>query len=247
MGDRRENFRDNRQGRVDWRHNRGDQIRNHVRGRHTNFFTPGWRARHPHLAHGRWHWWGAHRPGHYWWRRATWASLTGWFVWQGLNPIQYDYGGNVYYYQDTVYVDGQEACSGAEYAQQAAVIAESVPEDVDEENVEWMPLGVFAVSNEEQSDPIMFLQLVVSKEGIIAGTYYNSVTEDSQVVEGMVDHTTQRAAWTVGDNKSTVMETGIYNLTEDETSVLVHFGGEQSQQWLMVRLEDPEEGPQTGE
>ena len=36
------------------------------------------------------------------------------------------------------------------------------------------------------------------------------------------------------------METGIYNLTEDETTALVHFGKEQTQTWLMVRLPEPE-------
>lgn len=36
------------------------------------------------------------------------------------------------------------------------------------------------------------------------------------------------------------IETGIYNLTKDETTALVHFGAEQTQEWLMVRLEKPE-------
>ena len=58
----------------------------------------------------------------------------------------------------------------------------------------------------------------------------------------MVDKETQRAVWTIGDNKNTVMETGIYNLTTDETPVQVHFGTEQTKQWLMVRMEEPEEG-----
>jgi hypothetical protein len=52
---------------------------------------------------------------------------------------------------------------------------------------------------------------------------------------------TQGAVWTIGDNKDAVLETGIYYLTQDETPVLVHFGTDQTQQWLMVRLEEPEE------
>ena len=89
----------------------------------------------------------------------------------------------------------------------------------------------------------MFLQLAVSKEGIIGGTYQNTDTNSAKNVEGMVDKASQRAVWTIGDNKDTVLETGIYNLTEDETSVLVHFGPEQTQQWLLVRLKEPEEDP----
>lgn len=35
------------------------------------------------------------------------------------------------------------------------------------------------------------------------------------------------------------METGINNLTQDTAPALVHFAGGQTQQWLMVRLEEP--------
>ena len=121
-----------------------------------------------------------------------------------------------------------------------AALANSVPEDVDAEQVEWLPLGVFALVEGEQEEPTMFLQLAVSKEGIIAGTYQNTVSDAALPVEGIVDKQSQRAAWTIGDNKNTVLETGIVNLTEEETPVLIHFGDEQTQQWLLVRLEEPE-------
>jgi hypothetical protein len=135
-------------------------------------------------------------------------------------------------------VDGNEACSAEAYAQQAQSVATSIP-DVEEDKTEWLPLGVFALSEGDQEDPTMFLQLTVSKEGIIAGTYHNTVTDTALPVEGAVDKNTQRAAWAVGDNKNTVMETGVYNLTQDQTALLVHFGDQKTQEWLMVRLEEP--------
>ena len=55
-----------------------------------------------------------------------------------------------------------------------------------------------------------------------------------------MDKKTQRAAWIVGDSKDTVYETGIGNLTEAETTMLVHFGKDRTQQWTLVRLEPPE-------
>jgi len=61
-------------------------------------------------------------------------------------------------------------------------------------------------------------------------------------VHGAVDSKTQRAAWTVGDNTTTVYETGIYNLTKEQTPVLVHFGKDRTQQWLLVRMQQPEDG-----
>jgi hypothetical protein len=59
----------------------------------------------------------------------------------------------------------------------------------------------------------------------------------------MVDQKTQRAVLTFGDgqNTDTVLETGIYNLTQDEAPALLHFGAEQSQPMLLVRLKPPSE------
>jgi hypothetical protein len=55
----------------------------------------------------------------------------------------------------------------------------------------------------------------------------------------MADKATQRVAWTVAGKIRPIMETGISNLTEDTAPALVHFADGQSQQWLMVRLEEP--------
>ena len=43
----------------------------------------------------------------------------------------------------------------------------------------------------------MYLQLAVSKQGVINGTLQNTATDSVQPIEGMVDKDTQRAAWTV--------------------------------------------------
>ena len=151
----------------------------------------------------------------------------------------------MYYEGDEVYISGADPVPADQYAEQMASLANSVPEDASVDDEDWMSIGVFALLTKEDEEPSMFLQLAVSKEGIIAGTYNNATTDSAVEVQGMVDKDTQRAAWTIGDNKSTTMETGLYNLTEDETAVLVHFGTGQTQQWLMVRLEEPEESEET--
>ncbi len=107
-----------------------------------------------------------------------------------------------------------------------------------------MPLGVFALTQDGQKsgpEPTLFLQLAISKEGIIAGTLNNSATEKTQTIEGMADKKTQRCAWTVAGKTRPIMETGIVNLTEDTAPALVHFEDGQTQQWLLVRLEEPAE------
>ena len=57
----------------------------------------------------------------------------------------------------------------------------------------------------------------------------------------MVDKKSQRAAFVVSGKTSPILETGIVNLTKDEAPALLHFSDGQSQQWLLVRLEEPEE------
>ena len=64
-------------------------------------------------------------------------------------------------------------------------------------------------------------------------------SDSAQPVEGRVDKESQRAAWWIGINQNNILETGIYNLTKEETPVLVHFGNQRTQTWLLVRLEDP--------
>jgi hypothetical protein len=39
------------------------------------------------------------------------------------------------------------------------------------------------------------------------------------------------------------METGISNLTQDTVPSLMHFADEQTQRWLMIRLEEPAAQP----
>ena len=56
-----------------------------------------------------------------------------------------------------------------------------------------MPLGVFAITQDGQSpddEPTMFLQLAVSKQGIITGMLQNTASGVTKTVEGMVDKET---------------------------------------------------------
>lgn len=79
----------------------------------------------------------------------------------------------------------------------------------------------------------------MNKEGIIKGTYYNTSTDSTRPIKGRVDKKTQGVAWTFADGKNTdiIMETGLYNLTQDQTEALIHFGKDKTQKWTMIRLE----------
>lgn len=157
-------------------------------------------------------------------------------------PQYYDYDTGIYYEDEAVYVDGTRVASAEEYYDQASQLAESAPEVTETKEEDWLPLGVFALSREETGDSNMVLQLAVNREGVIQGTYYNTSTETERPVRGMVDKKTQRAAWTFADGKNTdvIMETGLYNLTKDDTEALVHFGQNKTQKCWLVRLQEPE-------
>jgi hypothetical protein len=184
----------------------------------------------------------AYRPGGHWWRWATASAITGWVVYRWTTPIYYTYGrgGNVYYENNVVYVNGQEYGPAEQYYNEASQLA-VVPEEHAGDQ-EWMPLGVFALTAEGVNATSMYIQLAVSKNAVIGGTFYNESTGATHPVEGMVDEKTQRAAWKAvdGTNANVVMETGLYNLTQDQAPVLVHFGPEQTQNALLVRLEESE-------
>ncbi len=113
------------------------------------------------------------------------------------------------------------------------------PEDGD-----WLPLGVFALTRTGQTKSVVTIQLAVNKEGIIRGNYTDTETNKTQVIKGAVDKKTQRVAFTVGDNTSNLIETGLYNLTKDEAPALVHIGEDKTEQWLLVRLKQPSDSDQ---
>jgi hypothetical protein len=195
--------------------------------------------------------WEDHPHAHYhfhqnplFWTWATFNTVAAFMPWNWGTAAYYDYGsgGNCYYEGDTVYDNGQ-AIPAEEYAAQAEQIATSAPEVENTDEMEWLPLGVFALAQEDsKSAPNMFLQLAVSKEGIIAGTYQNKTTNQTESVEGMVDQKSQRAAWTISGKNTPIMETGIANLTENETRALVHFADGSTQTWVLLHVENPTAG-----
>lgn len=235
------------QGRPDRIANRdninANQLRNNVKDRYNDLFTPKWWADHPNLAHQYWENMGRYQYAwNHWWRPAAWGALAGWVAGTAWSAPQYfDYSSGIYYEGDSVYVNNAPVASASEYYQQASALASSAVETKAEDE-EFMPLGVFALSQLDTTTSNTMLQLAVDKQGIIKGTYYNTSTQATRPVKGSVDRQTQRAAWSFADGKNTdiVMETGIYNLTLDQTEALVHFGKDKTQRFLMVRMEQPQ-------
>jgi hypothetical protein len=237
----REDWQSHREDLWEYRGDRADEIWDDVGDWHDDCFDD--------------HWWGAcgwvgHYHGHYpvnpwwWWRPVGWAAVAGFVAASTPDPIYVDYGMTVIYEGETVYVDGK-AVPAAQYSEPMKEMAATVPQPPpplppeEGKEAEWMPLGVFALAQEEKGQPVMFFQLSVNREGIITGGYQSLISGDQKPVAGKVDKATQMAAWRIGDNTEFIYTTSLANLTQDLCTVAIHFGEETTQTWLLVRMPEP--------
>ncbi len=199
--------------------------------------------------------WGAFTPGWYggypgaWWPGKWAMAATAWAAWGwgtagsycgcSGEGAYYDYGGNVTYDDDTVYYGDQPVASAEQYYDQAEQLADA---GQTAENEEWLPPGVFAVITEPtQTQTDKVVQIAVNKDGIIRGNLNDFLADKVIPLVGAVDKKTQRVAVKMEGNDSVVMETGLYNLTNDEVPILVHFSADRQEGRTLIRLKQPEE------
>ena len=154
-------------------------------------------------------------------------------------PVPYDYGGNVVVQPHAVYVNGDTAGTPQEYASQASQLAGTGQSAQPAPDTKWLPLGVFAVVEGNQTSSDDIFQLAVDRQGIIRGNYHNLRSDQVETISGAVDKSTQCVAWTIGSDQYPVYEAGIANLTQDETPILVHTGEGQTRQMSLIRLPPP--------
>jgi hypothetical protein len=218
----------------------------HHRG-HNHFpFALSWWAGYnysPYFLYSRGDYW--RRDPYFWWNRCSAPLLTNWVSFGWNHPCYWDYGYDeyVYYRNNYVYVDGQPYGTALDYYAQVRGLARSVPALTREQwaGIDWLPLGVFAVTRPGAATSNELVQLAVSKDGFLSGTLYNQTTGTARPLAGMVDQATQRAAWALADapQDPLVVETSLYNLSEPECTALAHLGPVSTEVWSLVRLEQP--------
>lgn len=207
-------------------------VRNNYHNWHV--YSGGWYTSHPGA------WFAAGWATGAAWRACTWGSAASYCGYYETPPVYYDYGNNVTYEDNSVYVNGENVGTAEQYYDQSAELATSgaqadVPSDGD-----WLPLGVFALTKPDQKKSDLTIQLAINKQGAIRGNYTDAITNENQLVKGALDKQTQKIAFTVGDNTTNIVETGLYNLTKDEAPCLIHFGKDRTEQWLLVLLKNPD-------
>lgn len=233
----------------DYRRDRAREIWNNCIGWNGSFFDNYWWSNCPWIPSGSYYapfpWW--------WWSHQFWNDSVAFF--EASLPsyeIDYDPGVNVMYDDgdDLYYVNG-DAVSSADDArasaqQLASPSLDSIPiptPPAEGKKGDWLPMGAFALTQQESGDAVMFFQISINKQGIIGGAYKNMLSGDEQPIIGKLDKQTERVAWHVGNNTETIYETSLPNLSADVSSIFVNFGKSQTQTWLLVRLPSPDMPP----
>jgi len=180
------------------------------------------------------------------WGAAGWPTLDNWLGWGDSTSYPYDYGNNITYDGDNVYYNSQPAGTTEQYYQEASNLASttsSTPSD--NTSGDWLPLGIFGLVEGDSKTPTRTFQIAVNKDGTIRG---NSANQYNNIlpIHGAVQKRTQRACWTVGTDTTTVYDTGLYNLTKQESPILVHTGPKSTRQELLVRMKQPPSQSATG-
>jgi hypothetical protein len=213
----------------------GGQSWGAVNGNYTrwNAFGPGYVAGYP----GAW-WPGRWAVATTAWATATYAVAGSYCGCGSTDGTYYDYGENVTYEDGAVYQDGEAVATAEEYYQQAEEIA---ADGTETDNEDWMPLGVFSLVVDGQTQTDKIVQLALNKEGVIRGNYQDLVTDKIIPITGAVDKETQRVALKLEGNDTLIVETGLYNLTNDEVPILIHFDAERQEPRKLIRLHHPDE------
>ena len=204
-----------------------------------HIYTAGWCGAHP------WAWTPVGYGAAAWvaaaWTPAAWVNVGAWLGDGTTTAYGYNYGSDIVYQDGNVYYGGQSAGTALAYYDGAATLADSAVNAAPPADPQWLPLGVFGLMEENKKTPNMVFQLAVDKNGVIRGNYFDQVTQTNQSVTGAVDKKTQRVAWRVSGSKGLVVETGLYNLTQDQSTALVHYGPDRTEQELLVRMKQPSE------
>ncbi|MBL8824819.1 MAG: hypothetical protein JNJ77_19690 [Planctomycetia bacterium] len=205
-----------------------------VRFNNYNCFRPDWYARYPRA------WFPVAWPVMAAWNYTPWTEIASFTSYPDTQTF-YDYGTSVVYQDNQVYMNGDSLGTQEEYAHNASLIAEAGRKANVTREEEWKSLGVFSMLASDEVDPHTIIQLAINKQGVLRGTSLNTITNEAQTVYGSVGTKTERAAWTVGDEKLPVYEAGIANLTLNETTMLVHFSKGNTKQYTLARMEAPAE------
>ena len=129
---------------------------------------------------------------------------------------------------------------------EAAALAKSGAIDPPKDT-KLLPLGVYSIAPQGHIEASAMLQLAITKDGILRGSYYDLLSNEDHQVQGAVDKKTQRVAWTIGPKGKVLFETSLANLTQDKGPLSVHYEDGESRPWTIARYATEEVAKEAGE
>lgn len=130
-------------------------------------------------------------------------------------------------------LSGEELAAESKAARELAVKGVSEPA----KDAAFLPLGVFTLAPENQTEATAMLQLALGKDGVLRGTYHDLLGNADHPIHGSVDKATQHAAWTFGPHGRVTFQTALAVLTEPSGPVSVQYENGQTRQWVLARYE----------
>lgn len=212
-------------------------------GNHDRPFSRGWYGRHAGAWGGGWGWGNP-------WHTARWGNAAEWLglgaatapIWRGYGPVNttiYPTDNEDLEAPEAQFAEGKNITEeelAAESKAARELAAKGEPEPAKE--AAFLPLGVFTLAPENQTEATAMLQLAASKDGTLRGTYHDLLSNANHPIRGSIDKTTHRVAWTFGSHGKTTFQTVLAVLTEPSGPVSVHYDNGQTRQWVIARYDD---------
>jgi hypothetical protein len=182
-------------------------------------FTPSWYADHPNA------WQYTHPHADFW----AVTGIVGLSTWLGVSVAA---GSN----SGTTAVVATESTAGetaTDEGTQTASAAEEIPDDL-----EWMPLGVFNAAEENAARSTLFLQLAVSRDGVLKGNAYDTTSDTTTPIGGTIDKESRAASWRIGA-KGAEFEATLDGLVAESCTAKVTSPGGRQETWHLVHVQKP--------
>lgn len=180
-------------------------------------FSPAWYADHPQA-------WRYANPRAGVIAAASIASVGAWISDDYYVPVD-----------DAVDTIGYEETPSETYAPQQTMA------NVAADTQEWMTLGTYSLTSNQNSSPSVMLQLAVDHAGELRGVYYDSFTNTTHNVVGTLNPKTKQAQWSFDTNQDVTFQTSMDQLLQPTGSVAVNFATGQ-QQWQLARVDQTAQG-----
>lgn len=234
-----------RNGFVDGGFPHANDVRRNAETRYHDVFSPDWYRDHPNAwraTHSHWDAWAVASAGAVWGWLGIAAPL-------GVEVNNYGYEDDDYYGEDSESYANETAAdeyaaadsTGVEALPPLDSSASATPGDAASDG-DWLNLGVYAIANNQGEQSHSLLQLAIDRQGDVQGTYYDALSGATQPVTGTINKESHGVSWTIGTGNGPTMSTTLEALTTTEGPVQIHFADGQTDQRLLVRLSENNNG-----